>query len=235
VSIQGNLAEPKPRRLRLDATFPKLVTVPPVRVIPRAVPAARPWVKRTLDLCLAIPALILLSPIMLGIAVLIVLDSRGPVFFRQTRTGLNGRPFSIFKFRSMSVLENGDHIMQARQNDPRVTRIGRILRRTSLDELPQLLNVIAGEMSLVGPRPHAQAHDRLYATLIGNYPQRQLSKPGITGWAQVHGLRGETPTVESMKARVDFDLWYVRNASFALDVEILFRTVFEIFRRTNAY
>ncbi|HEV2561697.1 MAG TPA: exopolysaccharide biosynthesis polyprenyl glycosylphosphotransferase [Rhizomicrobium sp.] len=235
MSIQGNLAEPRPRTLRLDATFPKLVVSAPARVIPQAVPVARPWVKRALDLFLAIPALILLSPVMLGIAILIVLDSRGPVFFRQTRTGLNGRPFSIFKFRSMSVLENGDHIMQARQNDPRVTRIGRVLRRTSLDELPQLLNVISGEMSLVGPRPHAQAHDRLYATLIGNYPQRQLAKPGITGWAQVHGLRGETPTVESMKARVDFDLWYVRNASFVLDVEILFRTVFEIFRRTNAY
>lgn len=216
------------------------VEVPVARYIDVAKPAARPragraGVKRALDLAIAVPALVVLAPVLLTIAILIKLDSRGPVFFRQTRTGLGGVPFDILKFRSMGVCENGDHIMQARQNDPRVTRIGRTLRRTSLDELPQLINVLKGEMSLIGPRPHAMAHDRLYATLIANYPLRQLVKPGISGWAQVNGHRGETPTIESMRARVEHDLWYARNQTFALDVEILFRTFIEIFRHTNAY
>ncbi len=191
--------------------------------------------KRALDLFVAVPALIVLAPVMAMIALFIKLDAKGPVLFRQTRHGLNGRPFDIIKFRSMSVLENGDVIRQASRNDARVTRFGWFLRTFSLDELPQLLNVISGEMSIIGPRPHARAHDEMYSRLIDSYALRHNMKPGITGWAQVHGLRGETPTLDIMRARVDYDLWYVNNANIALDIEILFRTAFEVFRRRNAY
>jgi len=191
--------------------------------------------KRALDLAVALPLLILLAPLLGAIALWIALDSKGPVFFRQTRTGLGGRVFDIVKFRTMTVLENGAHVVQAKENDPRVTRAGRVLRQSSLDELPQLLNVIAGTMSLVGPRPHALAHDAYYETRIAGYTLRQSVKPGITGWAQVHGLRGETPTLDSMKRRVIFDAWYAANASLGLDLEILIRTPFEVLRRRNAH
>jgi exopolysaccharide biosynthesis polyprenyl glycosylphosphotransferase len=191
--------------------------------------------KRAMDLALAAGLLCVFSPLLLLIAILIRLDSPGPILFRQTRLGLNGRPFDILKFRSMSVLENGDRIVQATRNDPRITRVGRILRKASLDELPQLVNVLKGEMSLVGPRPHARAHDEHYEKLIEIYRLRQTVKPGITGWAQVHGLRGETPTLASMRERVEHDVWYARNLSLALDMEILVRTGFEIFRHRNAH
>jgi putative colanic acid biosynthesis UDP-glucose lipid carrier transferase len=191
--------------------------------------------KRALDLAVAVPALIFLAPLLLVIAALIRFDSKGPVLFRQTRLGLGGTPFAILKFRSMTVMENGDTVRQATRDDARVTGIGRFLRASSLDELPQLLNVIKGEMSIIGPRPHARAHDEMYARLIPAYTQRQNTKPGITGWAQVNGLRGETPTVDVMQKRVDFDLWYVKNANIALDIEILARTALEIFRSRNAY
>ena len=135
----------------------------------------------------------------------------------------------------MRVLENGEAIAQARPGDPRTTRVGRWLRTFSLDELPQLVNVVKGEMSLVGPRPHALAHDALYARLIADYGLRQSIKPGITGWAQIHGLRGATPTVEAMSRRVDYDVWYADHASFALDFKILLRTPLEVLRRRNAY
>jgi len=191
--------------------------------------------KRAMDVVLATGLLCLLGPLLLLIALLIRLDSAGPALFRQTRLGLNGRPFDLLKFRSMSVLENGDRIVQATKNDPRVTRVGRILRKASLDELPQLVNVLKGEMSLVGPRPHARAHDDYYAQQIDIYRLRQTVKPGITGWAQVHGLRGETPTLALMRQRVEHDVWYAQNLSLALDIEILVRTVFEIFRHRNAH
>jgi exopolysaccharide biosynthesis polyprenyl glycosylphosphotransferase len=191
--------------------------------------------KRAMDLVLAAGLLCVFSPLLLLIAILIRLDSPGPILFRQTRLGLNGRPFDILKFRSMSVLENGDRIVQATRNDPRITRVGRILRKASLDELPQLVNVLKGEMSLVGPRPHARAHDEHYEKLIEIYRLRQTVKPGITGWAQVHGLRGETPTLASMRERVEHDVWYARNLSLALDIEILVRTGFEILRHRNAH
>jgi exopolysaccharide biosynthesis polyprenyl glycosylphosphotransferase len=193
------------------------------------------WAKRVLDLAIAVPALVVLSPLLAIVAVIIRLDSDGSALFRQIRLGLDGKPFSIFKFRTMTVQENGDVIRQASRNDARVTRPGRFLRTSSIDELPQLLNVIRGEMSIIGPRPHARAHDEMFAKLIDCYTQRQGVKPGITGWAQVHGLRGETPTTDAMRARVDYDIWYVHNANFALDIEILFRTVAEIFRSGNAY
>ena len=191
--------------------------------------------KRSIDIVLAGLATILLAPFFVLAAVAIKLDSPGPVFFRQGRNGYRSRPFRIWKFRTMRVLEDGPGIAQACRNDHRVTRIGRFLRRTSLDECPQLFNVLAGEMSLVGPRPHAVAHDELYETLIENYALRQHVKPGITGWAQVNGHRGETPTVDLMYRRIENDLWYAANSSLSLDVAILFRTLGVIFWQKNAY
>lgn len=191
--------------------------------------------KRFLDLVIAVPALIFLAPFLAALSLLIRWDSPGPSLFRQTRLGHRGRPFAIFKFRTMTVLENGPIVEQARPDDARTTRIGRWLRAFSLDELPQLINVVKGEMSLVGPRPHALAHDRLYARLISHYALRQSVKPGITGWAQIHGLRGATPTVEAMSRRVDHDAWYADHASLALDIKILLRTPLEVIRRRNAY
>lgn len=191
--------------------------------------------KRALDVVLAGIGLWLLAPLFVAVAVAVRLDSRGPVLFRQTRNGFNGRPFEIYKFRTMNVMENGAVVVQAQRNDRRVTRVGRWLRRTSIDELPQLLNVLRGEMSLVGPRPHAMAHDDQYMQLIGTYAYRHHVKPGITGWAQVHGFRGETPTVDAMERRVELDRWYIENWSFWLDISILCRTVFEVMRTRNAY
>jgi undecaprenyl-phosphate galactose phosphotransferase/putative colanic acid biosynthesis UDP-glucose lipid carrier transferase len=164
-------------------------------------------------------------------ALVIKLDSKGPVFFTQTRNGFNGRSFRIFKFRTMHVLEDGPVIRQATPNDPRVTRLGRWLRRNSIDELPQLLNVLQGKMSLVGPRPHAVAHNNEYGDIVANYAFRHHVKPGITGWAQVRGYRGETPTVELMAQRVELDLWYINNWSIWLDIWILTQTLFQISRQ----
>ncbi|MGD0143372.1 MAG: exopolysaccharide biosynthesis polyprenyl glycosylphosphotransferase [Rhizomicrobium sp.] len=195
----------------------------------------RQFLKRVFDLSIALPLFVLLAPFMAAIAILIRLDSEGPVLFRQTRLGQDGKPFEIVKFRTMTVLEDGDCITQVCKGDARVTRVGRWLRRSSFDELPQFINVIAGEMSLVGPRPHAVAHDRLYSTLIENYQLRQQVKPGITGWAQVHGLRGGTQDIEDMRDRVTLDIWYARRASFALDLKILLRTPYEVLRQRNAY
>ncbi len=191
--------------------------------------------KRLLDLAIAIPLLILLAPVMGAIALIVRTGSEGPALFRQTRQGLYGAHFQILKFRTMTVLENGPAIVQATRNDGRITRAGQWLRRTSLDELPQLINVINGDMSLIGPRPHALAHDHYYGRQIAHYDLRQDVKPGISGWAQVNGLRGETLTVDRMRDRVDHDVWYVRNASFALDMKILFRTAAVVLRQRNAY
>ena len=191
--------------------------------------------KRLLDLAIAVPALIVLAPLLALLALLVRLDSPGPALFRQRRLGYRGQPFEILKLRTMKVLEDGEAITQARPDDERVTRIGRWLRASSLDELPQLINVVTGEMSLIGPRPHARAHDDFYARAIAGYAHRQNVKPGITGWAQIHGLRGATPTVAIMSQRVDFDVWYAQHASFGLDLEILLRTPLEVLRRRNAY
>jgi putative colanic acid biosynthesis UDP-glucose lipid carrier transferase len=169
------------------------------------------------------------------IAIAIKLDSPGPVIFRQKRIGFDRRPFNIYKFRTMNVLENGPVIRQASRDDARVTRIGKWLRRTSLDELPQVLNVIRGDMSLVGPRPHAVAHDQKYSRTIANYNLRHRMKPGITGWAQVNGCRGPTPTNASMQARISYDAWYIEHWSFAIDIEIILRTAFSVFRQSNVY
>ena len=178
--------------------------------------------KRCFDFASATSLLLLLSPLMLLTALWIKLDSPGPIFFLQTRNGFNGHAFRIVKFRSMHVLEDGVSIRQATRADPRVTRIGRWLRRTNIDELPQLFNVLYGNMSLVGPRPHAAAHNSEYEKLIANYAFRYHVKPGITGWAQVNGYRGETPFTDLMKKRVELDLWYINNWSMWQDIKIFF-------------
>jgi Undecaprenyl-phosphate glucose phosphotransferase len=189
-------------------------------------------VKRSIDLVGASLVLLLLSPLMLLTALLVKLDSPGPILFFQNRNGFNGRRFQIVKFRTMHVLENGTAIRQVTRADPRVTRVGRWLRRTSIDELPQLFNVLSGSMSLVGPRPHAIAHNSEYETLIANYAFRHHVKPGITGWAQIHGLRGETSTADLMAKRVEYDLWYIANWSLWRDFSILFRTLFVVLQST---
>ena len=191
--------------------------------------------KRAFDVVLASIALTLLMPLLLTAAAAVKLTSRGPVIFKQDRRGFNGRKFTIYKFRTMSVTENGITIRQAQRNDSRITSLGARLRSSSIDELPQLINVLRGEMSLVGPRPHAIAHDEEYSKLIGSYPHRHLVKPGITGWAQVNGCRGETTHIDLMKRRVDLDLWYVGNWSIWLDLVILARTCLRVARDPNAY
>lgn len=179
--------------------------------------------------------MVLFSPIMMIIAVAIKLDSAGPVFFRQRRHGLCGQSIIVWKFRTMSVLEDGDTILQAQSRDPRVTRVGRLLRKSSLDELPQLINVLLGDMSLVGPRPHAIAHNEYYAGLIRTYNGRHRLKPGITGWAQINGLRGEISEPSQMKKRVEHDHWYIQNCSIWLDLKILLLTPVYGFFNRNAY
>jgi undecaprenyl-phosphate galactose phosphotransferase/putative colanic acid biosynthesis UDP-glucose lipid carrier transferase len=196
---------------------------------------AEQFVKRAFDIVTSAILLVLISPLMLITAALIKLDSPGPALFRQKRNGFNGRVFSIYKFRSMQVLEDGDRIRQATRNDPRVTRLGRWIRKTSIDELPQLLNVLFGDMSLVGPRPHAVAHNSEYEALLANYAYRHHVKPGITGWAQVNGFRGETQTLDSMARRVEYDLWYINNWSFWLDFRTLIKTALLVSGQSSAY
>lgn len=191
--------------------------------------------KRFIDILVAGIALIALLPLLAIVAVAIKLDSPGPILFRQQRCGFNGRRFAIRKFRTMSVTEDGLSIIQARRVDCRVTRIGKWLRRTSIDELPQLLNVLDGSMSLVGPRPHAVAHDSQFDKVVWNYAFRQRVKPGLTGWAQVHGCRGPTPTAALIERRVEYDLWYIDNWSLRLDLAILLQTPIEVLRGRNAY
>jgi Undecaprenyl-phosphate glucose phosphotransferase len=231
---------PLPIRLLPDARLSQLVLQPSRRVGAFALvditreplSASERWVKRALDIAVAGLALAATAPLLTLVMAAIKLDSPGPVLFRQTRRGFNGRDFKILKLRTMSVLEDGEGIAQATKRDPRVTRIGAWLRRTSIDELPQLWNVLRGEMSVVGPRPHAVAHDNYYDTLIENYAFRHHVKPGLTGWAQVRGHRGETPKVSMMAARVEHDIWYINNWSLLLDIRILFLTVTRLLDRT---
>jgi putative colanic acid biosynthesis UDP-glucose lipid carrier transferase len=191
--------------------------------------------KRIEDLLVAGTALLLLALPMAAIAAAVKLSGPGPVFFKQRRYGLDGREIMVWKFRSMSVCEDGAQVAQARKGDARVTHLGRILRRTSLDELPQLFNVIQGSMSVVGPRPHAVAHNEHYRALIGGYMLRHKVKPGITGWAQVNGWRGETDSIDKMGRRVDFDLEYIRHWSLGLDLRIILMTAVHGFVHRNAY
>jgi Undecaprenyl-phosphate glucose phosphotransferase len=191
--------------------------------------------KRVMDVTIAATSLVFLSPLILLAAAAIKLESRGPVIFRQRRHGFNGQPFVIYKFRTMKVLEDGAAVVQATKKDPRVTRVGRVLRETSIDELPQLWNVLQGNMSIVGPRPHAMIHDYEYGKVIANYAFRHHMKPGITGWAQVQGSRGGTPRLELMEQRVTLDLWYIDNWNLVLDIYIMLKTFFELIRPRNAY
>ncbi len=186
--------------------------------------------KRALDVVVAVAALLALAPIFPLILMAIKLDSPGPVIFRQRRCGFDNREFVMFKFRTMTVLEDSGPIVQAKRADDRVTRVGKILRRTSIDELPQLLNVIRGDMSLVGPRPHAIAHDDEYKARIDNYALRHHVKPGLTGAAQVEGLRGETRRLSQMEQRVERDLWYINNWSLTLDLKIMVMTCVALLR-----
>jgi Undecaprenyl-phosphate glucose phosphotransferase len=192
--------------------------------------------KRSFDVVVASALLLLIWPLLLIVAVLIKLDTPGPVLFRQTRHGYNNDPISVLKFRSMTTFDDSrDPFRQATRNDPRVTRVGRILRRTNIDELPQLINVLRGEMSMVGPRPHAVSHNDMFADQIRRMFRRHNVKPGITGWAQVNGLRGETDTFEKMQKRIEHDLYYVDNWSFFFDLKIMIMTVVLKRAYTNAY
>ncbi|MFI3245041.1 MAG: undecaprenyl-phosphate glucose phosphotransferase [Ferrimonas sp.] len=193
------------------------------------------WFKRIEDIILASVILLLVAIPMLIITLAIKLTSPGPIIFKQYRYGMDGRKIKVWKFRSMHTMENGEVIKQATKDDTRVTRLGAFLRRTSLDELPQFFNVLQGQMSVVGPRPHAVAHNEQYRTLIGGYMLRHHMKPGITGWAQINGWRGETDTLEKMEKRLEFDLAYIRNWSLWLDIKIVFLTIFKGFNDSNAY
>ncbi|RLP80531.1 undecaprenyl-phosphate glucose phosphotransferase [Xanthobacter tagetidis] len=232
-------ALPIPVKLLPDASISPLLNAPRVEFgnsvaieVQRA-PLSRLELtqKRALDIAVSTLALTVLLPLFATIALLIKFDSKGPVIFRQRRNGFGGREFTIFKFRSMTVMEDGAQIAQAQKNDKRVTRIGRVLRATSLDELPQVVNVLLGHMSIVGPRPHAIAHDDAYSKLISGYAFRHHVKPGITGWAQVMGLRGETAKLELMERRIEMDLWYINNWSIWLDITIILKTFIEVMRK----
>ena len=191
--------------------------------------------KRVEDMVLGTLAVLVASPVMIVTAILIKLTSPGPVFFKQRRYGLNGEVIEVLKFRSMRVMENGAKVTQATKEDPRITPIGKIMRRTSIDELPQLFHVVTGKMSLVGPRPHAVAHNEEYRKRIQGYMLRHKVKPGLTGWAQVNGWRGETDTLEKMEKRIEHDLEYIRRWGLMFDVWIIFLTVFGRKVRQNAY
>lgn len=219
-----------------DRPFPALSTVFPAADGVGAPPALESIsVKRVLDVTLALIALLLSLPLLALIAVVVVLDSEGPAIFHQRRIGQHGKVFNIYKFRTMHVLEDGANVMQATRNDFRTTSVGRFLRRFSIDELPQLLNVMKGEMSLVGPRPHAVAHDQYYSQTVPSYVLRFYCKPGITGLAQINGFRGEVRDIPHMEERIARDLEYIENWSLALDARILFITAVSTPFHRSAY
>ncbi|MGV3583197.1 MAG: undecaprenyl-phosphate glucose phosphotransferase [Methylophilus sp.] len=193
------------------------------------------FIKRLSDVALALFILMMIFPLMILIAIAVKLSSPGPVIFKQRRYGLDGKEIVVYKFRSMTVTEDGARVVQATVNDSRVTPIGRFLRKASLDELPQFINVLQGHMSIVGPRPHAVTHNETYRKLIKGYMVRHKVKPGITGWAQINGFRGETATVESMKQRIDYDLEYLKIWSLRLDIEIIVKTIGQVFKDSKAY
>ncbi|HBR2507979.1 TPA: exopolysaccharide biosynthesis polyprenyl glycosylphosphotransferase [Klebsiella pneumoniae] len=191
--------------------------------------------KRVEDVFFSIIILFLISPVLAVIALLIKLTSPGPILFKQIRYGMDGKAIKVWKFRSMKVMENDDRVIQATKNDTRVTKVGGFLRKTSLDELPQFINVLFGSMSIVGPRPHAVAHNEQYRKLIQGYMLRHKVKPGITGLAQVNGWRGETDTLDKMEKRIEYDLEYIRTWNIVLDIKIIFLTVFKGFIGKTAY
>ncbi|NQW10304.1 MAG: exopolysaccharide biosynthesis polyprenyl glycosylphosphotransferase [Alphaproteobacteria bacterium] len=209
--------------------------LPTVVLSDRPLPGWNAVVKRIEDLVLGVIFLLLAAPLLAMIALTIRLTMGAPVLFRQQRHGFNNNTFTVFKFRTMTVSGDDGDVAQAKRRDPRVTGLGAVLRRTSLDELPQLFNVIRGDMSLVGPRPHAVSHNTHYAKIINGYLSRHRVKPGITGWAQVNGLRGETDTVEKMQRRVEFDQYYIDNWSLVFDLRIIAQTFVTLIGARNAY
>ena len=219
----------------IQARFDELEGIPVVAICESPFAGFNSVLKRFSDIVFGSIALLLLWPVMLSIAIGIKLTSAGPILFKQRRYGLDGAEIMVYKFRSMKVLEDGAVVRQATRDDDRITPFGAFLRRTSLDELPQFLNVLQGTMSIVGPRPHAVAHNEQYRKLIKRYMLRHKVKPGITGWAQINGYRGETETVEKMQSRVAYDLDYMRNWSVSLDVWIMLRTVTVVLKDRNAY
>ena len=219
----------------MQARWTELYGIPVVSVFDTPFTGGDGRIKRIEDLLIALVALIVLSPLMLAIALGVRFSSPGPVLFRQRRYGLSGKVIEVWKFRTMSVSEDGDVVPQATRADPRVTRFGAFLRRNSLDELPQFINVLQGSMSVIGPRPHAVVHNEQYRKLVPGYMLRHKVRPGITGWAQVNGWRGETDTLDKMQKRVEYDLHYIRNWSIALDLKIIFLTIIRGFRDPGAY
>uniref|UniRef100_E1T809 Undecaprenyl-phosphate glucose phosphotransferase n=1 Tax=Burkholderia sp. (strain CCGE1003) TaxID=640512 RepID=E1T809_BURSG len=214
----------------------ELLGVPAINLAASPITDLRVLPKRIFDRLFALGALTALAPVMLVIAVLVKLSSPGPVFFRQKRKGIDGHEFEIYKFRSMRVhKEEAGKVTQATRRDPRITAVGAFLRRTSLDELPQFINVLRGEMSVVGPRPHALEHDDIYKDLVKGYMHRYRIKPGITGWAQINGYRGETDRIEKMMGRVKLDLYYMQHWTFWLDIKIVVLTLWKGFVGSNAY
>jgi putative colanic acid biosynthesis UDP-glucose lipid carrier transferase len=193
------------------------------------------WAKRLLDIGVAGLGLVAVAPLLLLVAAAIAMETPGPILFKQTRLGFNGVPFKIRKFRSMTVTEDGPTVQAAKRHDARVTRVGRIIRRCSIDELPQLINVLRGEMSIVGPRPHALAHDQAYDRTVADYAHRQHVKPGLTGWAQINGHRGEIHNPTEMARRLDYDLWYIRNWRLSLDLKIILLTAGALVFTKKAY
>jgi putative colanic acid biosynthesis UDP-glucose lipid carrier transferase len=193
------------------------------------------FLKRIEDIVVSVIILLLISPILLLIAISIKAESKGPIIFKQKRGGINNKEIIVYKFRSMTTQDNGSIVSQATKNDVRITSIGSFLRKSSLDELPQFVNVIQGRMSVVGPRPHATAHDIEYGNLIPEYNQRFLVKPGITGLAQISGWRGETNTLDKMQKRINMDLIYINNWTLWLDIKIIFITMWKGFNNKNAY
>ncbi|SIT38056.1 UDP-glucose:undecaprenyl-phosphate glucose-1-phosphate transferase [Paraburkholderia ribeironis] len=228
---------PDVRSLSLfNHTLVDVVGLPTLNLSATPISPPQMWPKLMFDRLFAALALLALAPVFIVLAIGIKLSSPGPVFFRQIRKGVDGQPFAIYKFRSMTVHhEAHGQITQATRNDSRVTKLGSFMRRTSLDELPQFLNVLLGQMSVVGPRPHAVEHDDLYKDQVYGYMHRYRIKPGITGWAQVNGYRGATTKVEKMEARVKFDLFYIHNWSFWFDMKIVFITIFKGFVGRNAF
>jgi putative colanic acid biosysnthesis UDP-glucose lipid carrier transferase len=219
----------------MQARFDNVGGMPVIAICETPFMGLSGMVKRVSDLVLGLAILLLAMPLMLLIAVAVKLSSPGQVIFRQRRYGLYGEEIVVYKFRSMTVCDDGGSIEQARTNDPRVTPLGAFLRRSSLDELPQFFNVLQGHMSIVGPRPHAVAHNEQYRKLIKGYMLRHKVKPGITGWAQVNGMRGETDTLEKMQARIQYDLDYLRSWSLWLDLWIIVKTVKVVLTRHNAH
>jgi putative colanic acid biosynthesis UDP-glucose lipid carrier transferase len=219
----------------MQARFDTVGGMPVIAICESPFMGLNSMIKRASDIVIGAVIVLTLTPLMLMIALAVRLSSPGPVIFRQRRYGLYGEEIIVYKFRSMTVAEDSEHVVQARKNDQRVTRIGAFLRRTSLDELPQFINVLQGRMSIVGPRPHAVAHNEQYRKLIKGYMLRHKVKPGITGWAQVNGLRGETATLDRMEARIQHDLDYLRNWSLWLDLWIILKTVKVVLTRENAY